>query len=357
MNMNTILTTAQLRARTHHREEFALLGAVLLALTACSPDPSKHHNEEVETKTAIIAIDGSSTVYPITEAVAEEFQVKHKTKVTIGVSGTGGGFKKFCASEIALGGASRPIKPSEVKMCKAAGIDYIELPVAFDGIAVVVHPDNSWVNSMTVEELKKLWEPEAQETITQWSQIREGWPDRPIQLLGPGVDSGTYDYFTKAIVGTEHASRGDFIASEDDNVLVQGVSRDKNALGFFGYAYYKENADKLKLVAIDDGNPDNGQGPIAASMTTISDNTYQPLSRPIFVYVSAQAAKRQEVADFVHFYLNHAKELANEVGYVGLPSEVYTLATKRFDARLAGSIFAGEGSQVGVSLESMLAQP
>ncbi len=302
-----------------------------------------------------VTVDGSSTVFPITEAVAEEFQKTSKHRVTIGVSGTGGGFKKFCQGEVAVTGASRPIKPSEVELCRKNGVEYVELPVAYDGLAVLVHPKNDWVEAMTVEELKKLWAPEAQGTITKWSQIRAGWPDKEIHLFGPGVDSGTYDYFTKAVVGKEHASRGDYTSSEDDNVLVQGISTDPLALGFMGFAYYVENKDKLKLVPIDDGNDANGAGPIAPSAETVSNGTYQPLSRPIFIYVSKKAAGRPEVGSFVDFYLANAAKLAAEVGYIPLPDKAYTLAKKRFADKVTGSIFGGKGSKVGVSIEALLA--
>jgi len=303
----------------------------------------------------IISIDGSSTVFPITEAVAEEFQKTNPARVTIGVSGTGGGFKKFCNGETAISGASRPIKPTEIELCGAQSIDYIELPVAYDGIAVVVHPDNDWVDQFTVEELKVMWEPQAQNKVKLWSQIREGWPDEEIHLFGPGVDSGTFDYFTAAIVGEEHASRGDFTSSEDDNVLVQGVPSDKLALGFFGFAYYAENDDKLKLVPIDDGDEGNGAGPIAASPTTVADGTYQPLSRPIFIYVNKAQAERPEVQAFVDFYLENATSLVEEVGYISLPERAYDLAADRFKKRVVGSVFAGSGSRVGVTVEDLLA--
>ncbi|MEM7158912.1 MAG: PstS family phosphate ABC transporter substrate-binding protein [Myxococcota bacterium] len=303
-----------------------------------------------------VAVDGSSTVFPITEAVAEEFQKTGKGRVTIGVSGTGGGFKKLCKGEIAVSGASRPIKPSEVELCGKGNIEYIELPVAYDGIAVTVHPDNDWAASMTVEELKKLWEPEAQDKVMKWSDVREGWPDDEIHLFGPGVDSGTYDYFTKAIVGKEHSSRGDFTSSEDDNVLVQGVSTDKGALGFFGFAYYKENSSKLKLVPIDDGKADNGDGPIAPSLETVANSTYQPLSRPIFVYVSRKDADRAPVAAFIDFYLKDGTKLVEEVGYITLPDSAYALVRERFSSKTTGSLFGGEGSRVGASVEQVLAK-
>lgn len=304
--------------------------------------------------TEIIAIDGSSTVYLITEAVAEEFRTQAETRVTIGVSGSGGGFKKLCLGEIAMTGASRPVKPSEVALCQEHGVSTIELPVAYDGIAVVVHPGNDWVDHLTVAELRRLWEPDAQDRVRRWSEIRTGWPDEEIHLFGPGVDSGTYDYFTKAIVGTEHASRGDFTSSEDDNVLVQGVARDRLALGFFGFAYYAENRDRLRLIPVDDGDPDNGDGPIAASLTSVEDGTYQPLSRPVFLYVSRDAADRPEVEAFVTYYLQHAGTLASEVGYIALPARAYDLSLQRFERRVEGSIFDHGGAQVGVTVEQLL---
>jgi phosphate transport system substrate-binding protein len=301
-----------------------------------------------------ITIDGSSTVFPISEAMAEEFQKTSTTRVTVAQSGTGGGFKKLCAKEIAIAGASRPIKPSEVEACKANSVESIELPVAYDGIAVVVNIANTWVDKMTVEELKKLWAPEAKDTVKTWADIRKGWPKQEIHLFGAGVDSGTYDYFTKAIVGEEHKSRGDYTSSEDDNVLVQGVSTDKNALGFFGFAYYAENKAKLKIVPIDDGNKDNGEGAIAPSVESIEKGTYQPLSRPIFIYVSRTEAERKEVKDFVSYYLGTGTKLVSEVGYIALPKEVYGLAQKRFDTMKTGSIFAGAGSKVGVTVSQIL---
>ncbi len=303
-----------------------------------------------------ILVDGSSTVYPITEAMAEEFQKQHSNvRITVGISGTGGGFQKFCAGETAISDASRPIKSSEADLCRQKGIEYIELPVAYDGLAVMVNPENDWVDFMTVEELKKIWEPAAQGQITRWNQIRPEWPDEEIHLYGPGVDSGTYDYFTEAIIGQEGSSRGDFQASEDDNVLVQGIASDRLALGFFGLAYYEENQDRLKLVAIDDGKANNGEGPILPTAETVQNGTYQPLSRPLFIYVSQVAAERPEVQAFVRFYLNpaNASTLVREVGYIPLPESVYQLALGRFEERTPGSVFAG-GSQVGVTLEELL---
>lgn len=273
-----------------------------------------------------ITIDGSSTVYPITEAVAEEFLVEQRgVKITVGVSGTGGGFKKFGRGEIDINDASRPIKEQEAVAAREMNIDYVELTVAFDGLAVLVNKENTWVNDITVEELKRIWEPSAQEKVTRWNQIRKEWPDEEFRLYGPGIASGTYDYFTEAVVGKSGESRGDFTASEDDNVLVQGIEGDKNALGFFGYAYYEENKQRLKLVGVNDGD-----GVVLPSVETVKNGTYKPLSRPIFIYVSGDAAKRAEVQAFVNFYLETADELVTDVGYIPLPQDQYDKEMQEF---------------------------
>ncbi len=316
----------------------------------------QHQQQSEGDGPAIIAIDGSSTVFPITEAVSEMFQKSNKARVTIGVSGTGGGFKKFCKGETAISDASRPIKPSEVEMCKQSNIEYIELPVAYDGIAVVVHKDANWVDKMTVKELQKLWAPEAQGKITRWNQVRTGWPDKEIHLFGPGVDSGTYDYFTEAIVGKEHSSRGDLTSSEDDNVLVNGIANDPNALGFFGYAYYYENKDKLKVVPIDDEDDKNGAGAIGPSFETVANGTYQPLSRPLFIYVNLKASERKEVQDFIAYYLGEGRQYVKEVGYIQLPEKATAMVQKRFEQRIKGSVFGGEGAKVGVTIEELLSK-
>lgn len=296
-----------------------------------------------------IKVDGSSTVFPITEAVAEEFQKKNpRVKVTVGISGTGGGFKKFGAGETDISDASRPIKKTEADLCSQHGIGYIELPVAFDALSVVVNPQNTWANTLTVAELKKIWEPAAQGKITNWNQVRPGFPNLPLKLYGPGSDSGTFDYFTEAINGKEKASRGDFTASEDDNLLVQGVSRDRGGLGYFGMAYYLENKSKLKAVGID-----GGKGPQLPTPQNVEKGIYQPLARPIFIYVSTRAVARPEVKAFVDFYLQKAGGLVKEVGYVPLPAKVYKLAQARFAAKKTGSLFEG-GSEVGVTLEDLL---
>lgn len=303
--------------------------------------------------TGNVTVDGSSTVFPIAEAMAEEFQkANSNVRVTVGSSGTGGGFKKFCAGETDISNASRPIKPSEVELCQKGNVEYIELPVSFDGLSVVVNPQNNFAQCLTVDELKKMWEPAAQGKITNWSQIRSGFPNQRLGLFGAGTDSGTYDYFTQAVVGEEGKSRGDYTASEDDNTLVQGVASDQNGLGFFGYAYYENNKDKVKLVAID-----GGKGCVQPSPQTISDGTYQPLSRPEFIYVKKSAAQRPEVKAFVDFFIApENKQLISEVGYVPLPDNLIAEVQQRFQAGKVGSIFAGEGSQVGVTLADLLKQ-
>lgn len=279
-----------------------------------------------------IQIDGSSTVYPVTEAVAEEFRADAPdVRVTVGVSGTGGGMKKFSRGEIDIVNASRSINESESALATENNISFVELPVAYDGLTVVVHPENDWVNEITLAELKKIWEPAAQGTLTHWNQIRPEWPNEEIHLYGPGVESGTYDYFTEAVVGESHASRGDYTASEDDNVLVQGVSTDPYALGFFGFAYYEENQAKLRAVPVDDQDDSNGQGAIMPSRQTVKDGTYAPLSRPLFMYVNSTAAVRPEVIEFVHFYLDNAPALSEEVGYIQLPEEQYQEQKMKFE--------------------------
>jgi len=300
----------------------------------------------------LIRIDGSSTVYPITEAVAEEFQKAKRgaVKVTVGISGTGGGFKKFCRGETNMSNASRPILKKEIDVCKQQGIEYIELPVAYDGLVVVVNPKNTWVKSLTVADLKKMWEPAAGGKITKWNHVKAEWPDAPLKLYGAGADSGTFDYFTEAIVGKAKSSRGDFTASEDDNVLVQGIAGDKNALGFFGLAYYEENKNKLKLVPVI--NPKTGKE-VLPTEQTVMDGTYQPLSRPIFIYVSKKAAEKPEVKEFVDYYLKNAAKLVQQVKYVPLPAKAYKLVEERFAKRKTGTLFGGE-AEVGVKIEDLL---
>jgi phosphate transport system substrate-binding protein len=323
---------------------------------ACGGGNGSQGEEGTSGSSALIRIDGSSTVFPISEAVAEEFQrANPSARATVGVSGTGGGFQKFCAGETDISDASRPIRPTEIEACKKAGIDYIELPVAYDGLAIVVNPKNTWATTITVDELKRLWSPEAQGKITRWNQIRPSWPDREIRLFGAGVDSGTYDYFTEATVGKEGASRGDFTSSEDDNVLVQGIANDELALGFLPLAYVEQNKGKLKIVPVEDGKADNGNGPIVPSEQTVRDGTYQPLSRPLFIYVARKSADRPEVQRFVDSYFA-SPELIREVGYVQLTPQIYELARKHFADRRVGTAFGEGGSQVGMTLEALLAR-
>lgn len=301
---------------------------MVLAITviACGEKKEKNPAVEGKTLTGTIKVDGSSTVFPITEAVAEEFRIAAPdVKVTIGVSGTGGGFKKFSRGETNLSNASRPIKDKEKAACAENNINYLELEVAYDGLAVLVNPENDWVDNFTVEELKKIWEPAAQGVIMKWNQIRPEWPNEEIHLFGPGVASGTYDYFTEAIVGKSGSSRGDFTASEDDHVLVQGIAGDKYALGFFGLAYYAENKDKLTLIGVN-----NGEEVVKPTLETVSNGTYRPLSRPLFIYVNSTSVQSPEVIEFVNFYIDNAGELSEDVGYISLPSENYNTQKENF---------------------------
>ncbi|MFN5324295.1 MAG: PstS family phosphate ABC transporter substrate-binding protein [Bacteroidota bacterium] len=302
-----------------------------LAVSACGG--KKEQTSEQKGLSGEVRIDGSSTVYPISEAVAEEFRaVQPDVKVTVGLSGTGGGFKKFTRGETDINNASRNIKQEEMDAATASKIGFLELKVAYDGLTVVVNPENNFVSDMTVEELKKMWEPEAQGKITKWSQVRAGWPDQEFRLYGAGTESGTYDYFTEAIVGKSHSSRGDYTASEDDNVLVKGITTDKNGLAFFGYAYYEENSSKLKSIGIDDGKPDNGAGPIKPSLETVKNKSYAPLSRPLYIYVNSTAVMRPEVTEFVRFYLQNAGQLATDVGFIPMTDEEYKAEIAKFEA-------------------------
>jgi phosphate transport system substrate-binding protein len=299
----------------------------------------------------VVKIDGSSTVYPVTEAVAEEFQKLNKDmKVTVGVSGTGGGFKKFCRAEIDISNASRPIATSEMKDCKAAGVEYFELPVAFDALTVVINPRNTWLQSATVADLKKMWEPAAQGKITRWNQVNPAWPDQPMKLFGAGSDSGTFDYFTEAIVGKSKSSRGDFTASEDDNVLVQGVSGDVNAIGYFGYAYYAENASKLKALPIIEKE---GKPAVSPSEKTVLDGSYQPLARPIFIYVNAKSLDKSEVKRFIDFYMKDGAKMAQEIKYVPLPAAAYKTNLEHLAKGKKGTVFGGK-NEVGITIEELL---
>ena len=278
-----------------------------------------------------IEVDGSSTVYPISEAVAEEFQRENPgTRVAVGVSGTGGGFKRFCAGETDVSNASRPITESEIEDCERNGVQFTEVRVAWDGLSVITNPSNDFVACLTTDELKRIWEPGS--TIENWSQVRDGFPDKELKLYGPGTDSGTFDYFTEAIVGEADASRPDYTASEDDNVLVQGVEGDPGALGYFGFAYYEENADRLRLLGVD-----GGTGCIQPSVETIESQTYAPLSRPLYIYVSDVGLAKPQVEAFVEYHLDQGAELVRSVGYIPLQPEQYAAELEKVRQLASGA--------------------
>ena len=320
--------------------------AGLLAICGLIGAPQESSSES----TTLIKVDGSSTVFPITEAVAEEFQKETRgaVRVTVGISGTGGGFKKFCRGETDVQDASRPISATEMEACRAAGIQYYELPIAFDALTIAVSPLATWVESITIAELKQMWDPSAQGRIVKWNQIRSSWPDLPLKLFGAGSDSGTFDYFTEAVVGKAKASRGDYTASEDDNTLVQGIANDKQALGYIPYAYYEPNKKRLEAVAVD-----GGHGPVLPSRETVENGAYQPLSRPMFIYVNAKSATKPDVKRFIEFYLTQSPTLVPQVKYVPLPREAYELAAAHFKNGKLGSAFQGS-STIGLKIEDLL---
>lgn len=353
------------RVRAKRLGYLASLAALSLTVVACGGGGTGNGGEEEQASQAAsgeqllsgaIEVDGSSTVFPISEAMAEEFQNQYPdTRVTVGVSGTGGGFEKFCGGETDISNASRPIKQEEIEACEEAGISFIELPVAYDAVSVLVNPSNDWAECLSVDQLRTVWEPDAQGQIDNWNQIDPEFPDQSLSLYGPGTDSGTFDYFTDAIVGEEGASRGDYTASEDDNVIITGVTSDPGALGYVGLAYYEENADSLKAVAIDDGDANNGDGCVSPSAATVEDGTYQPLARPIFIYVSQAAVEEKpQVQEFVNYYLDsNNRNLIGEVGYVPLSDPLYQKAQTRLESRKTGTAFP-DGSTVGVKLDDVL---
>lgn len=305
---------------------------------------------QLQAQAKLIKVDGSSTVYPITEAMAEEFQTAQKgaVKVTAGISGTGGGFKKFCRGEIDVTAASRPISAAELENCGKEKIKFFELPVAFDAMVIVVHPSNK-MTEMTVADLKKIWEPSAQGKVTKWSDVNPAWPKMDLKLYGAGADSGTFDYFTEAVVGKAKSSRGDYTASEDDNIIVKGVSGDKGALGFIPYSYYVENQKKLKALAIV-----NPQGKaVLPTKESVENATYSPLSRPLFIYVNEKSAQKAEVKDFVNMYLKTASSIVPSVKYVALPAKAYTMALEHFEKGKLGTVFKGH-SEIGLTIEQLL---
>ena len=296
----------------------------------------------------ILRIDGSSTVYPITEAVVEEYQLKHKARITVGVSGTGGGFKKFCKGETDISNASRPLSESEIAKCRENGIRYFELPIAFDAITIAVHNDNHWAKDITTKELKILWEPSARDKVMRWNQVRASWPDKPITLYGAGSDSGTFDYFTEAIMGKAKAQRGDYTASEDDNVLIQGMSKDANALGYVPYSYYAGNESLIKAIPVD-----HGKGAMMPNEADVVNGSYAPLSRPLFVYVNAASMQREDVRNLVRFYLTEGIQYIREVKYVPLPQSAYEKIWQRILDNKTGTAFGGH-PPVGLHIDAML---
>jgi phosphate transport system substrate-binding protein len=324
---------------------FALTAAVALTASVAGV------RQVIAQTRPVVKVDGSSTVFPITEAMAEQFQKEKKgqVQVTVGISGTGGGFKKFCNGETDISNASRPILKREMEACRSKNISYIELPVAFDALTVVVNPRNNWVKQLTVAELKTMWEPAAQGKIKTWNQVNPAWPNRPLKLFGAGTDSGTFDYFTEAIVGKAKSSRGDYTASEDDNVLVQGVATDVNALGYFGYAYYEENAKRLRAVPIV-----NAQGKaVLPSRKAVEDGSYNPLSRPIFIYVNSESLRRPEVREFVEFYQRQASKLIPPTGYIPLPARAYAANLDNIRRGKTGTVFGGE-NKVGLTIDQLM---
>ena len=331
--------------------QFALVSVSLFALSGCGSG----NRDGVDPASApVIKIDGSSTVFPVAEAVAEEFQLSEKgaARVTVGLSGTGGGFKKLCRGDTDIANASRPILTEEMEACREAGVQYMELPVAFDAITVVVNPKNTWVKSISIADLKKIWEPAAQGKILRWNQVRPEWPDERLMLFGPGADSGTFDYFTEAVVGKAKASRGDYTASEDDNVLVQGVEHNIYALGYFGFAYYVSHQERMVAVPIE---RDDGPA-LLPTIQSVTDGSYQPLSRPLFIYPNAAtAAQRPEVRRFLEFYLREGPQLVREVGFVPLPEEATALALQRLQEQRLGTVFGGH-PEVGVQIEELLSR-
>jgi phosphate transport system substrate-binding protein len=336
--------------RQHVLALVAATAAVLGLAVACGDGSDEGTGQPRARLSGSIDIDGSSTVFPIAEAVAEEFgREQGRVKVTVGIKGTGGGFQRFCSGETAISNASRPITAKEIEACQAKGIEFIELPVAYDALSVVVNPRNDFVSCITVAELKKMWEPAAQGTISKWNQVNPSWPDSNLKLFGPGTDSGTFDYFTEHVNGRAKDSRGDFTASEDDNVLVQGVAGDRNALGYFGLAYYLENQGKLKALLV---NQDKGC--VAPSAQTVENGTY-PLSRPLFIYVRKSEAAKPEVKAFVDFFLKNAGALAADVGYVKFPASIYTQVSARWSAGKTGTMY-GPGTSSGTPLQQLLSQ-
>jgi phosphate transport system substrate-binding protein len=310
--------------------KIAAIATLGTSLLSCTPSPPS----------GLVKVDGSSTVFPITEAIAQSYNQAEgsQVKVTTEISGTGGGFEKFCAGETDINDASRPISQAEMAQCDRSGIRYIELPIAFDALTVVVNPNNTWAKDITVSELKTIWESAAQGKITRWQQVRSAWPNQPLRLFGPGQDSGTFDYFREVVIGKDGGIRTDYVASEDDDTLVQGVEQDPNALGYFGFAYYDAEKSKLTALAVD-----GGKGPVLPSRKAVENAQYQPLARPLFIYVNVKAAQdKPQVQSFVEFYLKNASQGVSKVGYIPLPAEGYRLASIHFEKGKVGTVFGGQ---------------
>ncbi|MBE9222465.1 PstS family phosphate ABC transporter substrate-binding protein [Cyanobacterium stanieri LEGE 03274] len=335
------------------RNSLLMSSMLVTALAGCANNSSVSSSNGL---TGDIVIDGSSTVYPITEIVSEEFETDNpNVRIAIGISGSGGGLSKFCAGETDISNASRAIKPEEIEQCNQNGVEFIELPVAFDALSMVVNKENDWAACLTANELRTIWSPESQGVVNNWSQVREGFPNVPLNLYAPGTDSGTFDYFTEAINGEEGLSRGDITATEDDNVIVQGVSNDVGGLGYFGLSYLDENLDELKPVALDNENADDGgDGCIEPSVANVEAGIYQPLARPLFIYVKTTSLERPEVKAFVDFYLSEDNAVfIREAGQIELSSSVYEKAQARLREKTTGSVFVGV-STIGVKLDEVL---
>lgn len=339
--------------RRHRWSSVPILSALAAVVVgACAGEPG---SRGAPNDTATVRLDGSSSLYPLSEAVVQEFSAQHpNVQIRHTISGTGGGFVNFCRGRIDIGAAARPMRRSEAEACERAAVSFIELPIAYDGIAIVVHPKATWIDAITTDELRQLWTPEAQGNVTRWNQVRPEWPDREVQLFGPDPSSGTYDYFTEAIVGEEGASRHDFTDSSDDNVLAQAVASNELALGYLPLAYYEKNKHRVKAVGIDPGAPGHRRSaPIVLTLDTIRTGTY-PLARPVFLYVRDQALNRPGVKEFVDFYLTRVGTLAERLGYLQLGDEAYKLVAERRNARWTGTVFGGGGSQVGLTIEELL---
>jgi len=341
-----------LRLTENRVAKWSVMLLTLTAIASCSAPPTPEESISSDSASQTILIDGSSTVFPLTQEVIGEMQFELEEEAPsaqVEFSGTGGGFQKFCAGETDINDASRPISQEEMELCRSNNIEYIELPVAFDALTVVVHPDNDWADSITLDELRTIWEPSAEGEIMTWSQVRSGWPDEPLNLHGADVESGTYDYFAEAVVGDAGETRSDYTDQVDDEDIVRAVRGDSNALGYFGYAYYEANERTLKALAIDSGN-----GPVEPSTETVSDGSYAPFARPLFIYVNADAAElKPELQAFVNYYLSNAQFLARVVGYIPLSTEAYNLASEHFENKRIGTVFDGK-LQTGLTLEELL---